>query len=220
MKSIFYDHENTYAQGVADLIVESIECDLKDRGKALLLLPGGSSPVAVIEELSKRDVDWGRVIVTTTDERCVPQDSAQSNLQKIISIFQEHDVKINAVPLWDEHKKSIVPHDFSWPASAAFLGMGLDGHFASLFSMEDAEQQGRGIIATKAPSPPHERVSFPLSVFLEAKTLCLLVHGSDKWALCEDIIHNNKGKKPLSALFTLADSRLELHILNTDTKSG
>ena len=86
MKSIFYDHENTYAQGVADLIVESIECDLKDRGKALLLLPGGSSPVAVIEELSKRDVDWGRVIVTTTDERCVPQDSAQSNLQKIISI--------------------------------------------------------------------------------------------------------------------------------------
>jgi len=113
--------------------------------------------------------------------------------------------------LWEDSR----PRDvvaLPWPTTATILGMGLDGHIASLFSEPDVRKDGRMIIETNAPVEPYKRVSLTLEALLNSQRLILLVMGAKKRALCDRVLQGEQQDTPLAHLINAAGSRLTLHI--------
>ena len=164
-------------------IAASLEAGLSKSGKVSIALSGGSSPTALYEGLSSIDLDWARVRVTLIDDRLVPADHDDSN-QKLVrkTLLQGKASTAEFIRLQD------------WPESnlpdIAILGMGTDGHFASLFPvmMGDAEafhpEADPAIIKT-APmgNPLHPRITMNLAMILAIPHRVLIVVSEEKKAV-------------------------------------
>lgn len=160
-----------------------LEAGLSKAGGVSIALSGGSSPVALYEGLSSLDLDWARVRVTLVDDRLVPADHFDSN-QKLISntLLRGKAGKAQFTRLQD------------WPAGhlpdIAILGMGTDGHFASLFPamMDDVrafDLAAEPEIVTTAPigNPLHARITMNLSMILAIPHRLLMVMSEEKKAV-------------------------------------
>jgi 6-phosphogluconolactonase len=164
--------------------------------RASLVVSGGRTPVAVFERLSGLPLDWSRVQVTLADERWVEATDAASNER----LVRDHLLRAAAagarfVGLKNAAARAAEGAVASWSRVAALprpfdftlLGMGEDGHTASLFpespGLESALDlsQPPGCIAMRAPSAPGERLSLNLRALLESRQIGLLMTGSDKW---------------------------------------
>ncbi len=205
MKSFFYDNADMQAQSLADEIAELILDDVKKRDVALLILAGGSSPCKLITNLAKKPLPWGKIQVTLTDERRVPLDSEHSNYGQVVRLFKEQGVDIVPVSLLDDGIKSL-----NFPATVTVLGMGLDGHIASLFPAQNHSCKGGILINALAPAEPKSRVSLTMEALLDTNHLILLVNGQGK----RDIIENRLEQDlPVSTLVHLAKDNLHAHII-------
>lgn len=169
-----------------------------------LVLPGGSSPRSLIAELAQSNVNWNAVRISTTDERCVPTEHEQSNAGQIQKIFQTHGVEANICEM-----SAVV-----FPTTVTVLGMGEDGHIASLFPKEKHNQKGEKTLSVIGPKAPRERISFTMDALLETENLLLLVNGAEKRALCESILNGNDQDLPVAKLIQQAGERLTLHIVD------
>ena len=160
-----------------------LEAGLSKAGGVSIALSGGSSPVALYEGLSSLDLDWARVRVTLVDDRLVPADHFDSN-QKLISntLLRGKAGKAQFTRLQD------------WQAGhlpdIAILGMGTDGHFASLFPamMDNArafDLAAEPEIVTTAPigNPLHARITMNLSMILAIPHRLLMVVSEEKKAV-------------------------------------
>ena len=185
-------------------LAETIAADLKfavqKNDKALLILPGGSSPVPLMEELAKLDLPWHQITVTTTDERDVPLTDPQSNAGQVKNILG-----IRPVWLCDERAETLL----EFPASVTVLGMGMDAHIASLFPGAPLPE-GRKIVRTTAPFGPHERLTLTLETLLDTKRLILLAPGSGKQALIAAVTAGKHPGVPLESLLHKAKEKLEI----------
>ena len=167
------------AAALCEKITQILLADIAARGKALLLLPGGSSPVKLMEALAKADLPWDKIAVTLTDERCVPLDSEYCNAAHVKTLLG-----VEPVYLWRDGLCEAAVRALPWPASVVVLGMGPDGHFASLFPYQKCESDdGAMLIKTEAPSEPKRRISFTLPQLMQTKTVFLLVNGAEKQAI-------------------------------------
>ena len=170
-----------------DDIATSLRDSLLKIGKVSIALSGGSSPVALYEGLSSIDLEWSRIRVTLIDDRLVAADHDDSN-QKLVrkTLLHGKAGKAQFVGLqeWQEgHFPDI-----------AILGMGTDGHFASLFPamMGDArafDPAADPAILTTAPigNPPHARITMNLSMILAIPNRVLMVVGEEKKAILSEI---------------------------------
>ena len=163
--------------------------------QATLVVSGGTTPGLCFDRLSGEVMDWSRVTVVPSDERWVTADSPHSNehlirtrlLQgaasqgKVLSFFR---ALINA-----KQASALIAQDLqalSRPFSASLLGMGEDGHFASLFpDYEDLQSaldpRGRALcIAVQTAGSPYMRISLTLSSLLDSALIVLLVFGEAK----------------------------------------
>ncbi len=192
---------------MAESLAESIAEDLMAPENSFLILPGGSSPQGVIKELARQDLLWDQITITTTDERRVPMEDAQSNAGQVKRLFAQEGIEVE--PLWLGEAKI---EDLSFPASVTVLGMGPDGHFASLFADEDMGP-GKDIIEATASFQPYERLSLTLEALLDCKRLILLVPDQEKWTLCQSVLAGENSDLPIARLFQAAGSKLELHII-------
>jgi 6-phosphogluconolactonase len=173
---------------------------LATRGQASLVVPGGRSPGPWFDLLSQADLPWDRVRVTLTDERWVDARDPASN-ERLVRERLLRDKAATAVLIGLRNGATTVTAGArtAWhsleamqrPFDLVVLGMGEDGHFASLFPGDAASLRGLdaaqlpGCVAVQAPAEPRERVSLNLSALLQARHLALLVTGERKLALIE-----------------------------------
>lgn len=194
-------------------------------GRARLMVTGGSTPVACYEALHDRPLDWSRVDITLTDDRFVPPSSPDSNA----ALVQDHLLKGAAAaarftPLWSDASSPdlaasrVEPEIRALrPFDAVLLGVGPDGHIASLFpnSPELAEgldpEAARLVIGVaKAGQPPYvPRITLTLGAILASSLVVILIKGGDK----REIVEAALGGADLPVRAVLAQTRAPVHIL-------
>ncbi|HEY0085872.1 MAG TPA: 6-phosphogluconolactonase [Allosphingosinicella sp.] len=209
-----FDSAKEMAEQVAGDIGFVIESALEAHGDARIAVPGGSTPDLVYAQLAKRkDIDWSRVTLIPTDDRLVPLADAQSNHRKLQGYFGAK--KANIVSLVDEaalgdYKEAGRLADaglslLQWPLDLACLGMGADGHVASIFPGPDLDAAINGPRSRRAigvrPDPmpenaPVERVTLTGAALTSARTVMIMVTGAEKRRVLEQAIKEG----PLSSV--------------------
>ncbi|QDC37369.1 6-phosphogluconolactonase [Sphingobium fuliginis] len=166
------------------------------RGVATIALSGGRSPRPVLEALSRMALDWGKVIVTLVDERWVAPDHADSNERLVRgTLLQGKAGAARFVPMKNEAADAYAGQAeceaafaaLPWPLDIVLLGMGEDGHTASLFP--GAKELAEGLsthaltIAVTPPAAPHQRMSMSARAILASRHIFLQIGGAAKKAV-------------------------------------
>lgn len=223
MSAILHCHPDRDAclAALARIITQRLAEALQGSGPAHMLLPGGSSPEALLPLLAGQALDWSRVHVSPTDERWVPADAAQSNLAllrqglpnaQLLDPRQAEEPE-EAARRWGEQL-------CNWqPLSVVLLGVGEDGHFASLFPGMPGLAAALDRLAApaalvgRAPTQPQTRLSANLALLEASDWLGLLVFGEAKRRLIEATLADEPGTRelPLHALLHGGRSAADIH---------
>lgn len=170
------------AAAAADVVAETIRSARATR----LVLAGGSTPRRCYEILAARELPWGRVTVLFGDERCVPPTDPESNYRMAAETLLAHaapaSVHRMAGELGAEEGAALYePAVAAAPLDLVLLGIGPDGHTASLFP-EHASLKAPGLVAAVhgAPKPPPDRVTLTLDALRSARRVLMLAAGADK----------------------------------------
>lgn len=189
------------AQDLADQVARDLRSVLSSQPRAVLAVSGGKSPVAFFQALNRAELDWPRVDVTLADERLVPTSHTDSNTRLVREYLLQNKAQAAGwLPLVDDAADGDSLNDTAAALSFArahfrqpdvlVLGMGSDGHTASLFPQ--APQLAEALRADAPPllhvSPqtaPHERISLSLSAIGRTPHVYLAIGGADKRAVYE-----------------------------------
>ncbi|WP_104202247.1 6-phosphogluconolactonase [Billgrantia saliphila] len=181
------------AEQLAEAAAEALRQDLARQDRALLVLSGGSTPVPFFEALAHQELPWSRVDVTLADERWVAETDEASNARLVRRhLLQGLAGKANFVSLTTD---DMTPEQgveavtrrieaLPWPASLVVLGMGGDGHTASLFpdsrELELGLTTDAPVLATRTPSQPQARITLSADRLHQARRHALHITGDDK----------------------------------------
>jgi 6-phosphogluconolactonase len=171
----------------AEWIADHLQQAIAQRGLASLCLSGGHTPRQVYEELATLPVRWDRVTVFFGDERCVPPDDPDSNFRMAREALFDRvgGSLVHRMPAERPDLESVAA-EYAGELPEAFdamvLGMGEDGHTASLFPGHDwSRPTGRKVIVvTGAPKPPPCRLSVTPEVIWSARARLVLATGASK----------------------------------------
>ncbi len=181
------------AAGMAESILGHLTQALEARGRASLALSGGRSPRAVLERLSRAAIDWDKVTVLLVDDRWVDPSSDDSN-EKLVreALLQNAAAGATFVPMKNDAADPYAGlaaceaayAAIDWPIDVVVLGMGEDGHTASLFPgaaelAEGLSTQAR-VLAVTPPVAPHMRMSLSASAILSSRVILLQLSGTAK----------------------------------------
>jgi 6-phosphogluconolactonase len=189
--------QQALAAATADLIAGSLVSAVAARGRALAVLAGGTTPRGVYRELarSRRDraVDWSRVELFWGDERCVAPTLPESNFGMVQEVLLNrlgddpplvHRIRgeLPAEEAAERYEKTVLPAAAEPPLfDLVLLGLGADGHTASLFpGRPDLIEERRLVVATRSPLPPFDRVSLTARALSSARRVVFLVSGREK----------------------------------------
>jgi 6-phosphogluconolactonase len=174
------------ADAAAGVIGDALVEALGTHGRAGLVATGGRSPGPIYDRLAATTaLDWTRVVVTLSDERCVPPDDEASNARLVRErLLKGPGAKAHVLPLWPEPEPGALAA--LAPFDAVMLGMGEDGHIASLIpgdpGLQDAYTTTDLTRAVPAGlgKPPVARITLTLSALLNARAIFLLIAGEAK----------------------------------------
>jgi 6-phosphogluconolactonase len=194
--ALHYPDLDTLSNAMADKIVAALKSAIAARGAASLVVSGGKSPTTMFQLLRNKDLDWSRVYIALVDERWIDTSSADSNEHLVRSELLRDKAAAakfiglkNAAPTPDDGAASAwegfarVPRPFDM----LVLGMGDDGHTASLFP--HSPNLPRAIDAAAAPAcigmwapvAPQPRMSLNLAALLDSRQILILLNGAGKW---------------------------------------
>ena len=167
------------------LISDKLKLAIDKKGTATFVVSGGTSPLKLFEDLSKIDLPWNKVQITLVDDRLVNKNHIHSNQKLITDHLLKNKAKLaNFIPLSEEIIKSkiiVTPFDIN------LLGMGEDGHFASLFpdmiknfNSFDLNADPNVFSITSYGDPFLPRITMNLSLILKSEFIVLLVKGAIK----------------------------------------
>lgn len=188
------------AEAVAQATLARLRTAIDVDGRASLVVSGGSTPARLFARLSEADIDWSRVTITLADERWVPLDDAASNEKliretlmvaraadaKFVSLYRDGQSPAEALADIDA-AVAAMPRPFS----VVILGMGTDGHTASLFPDAPGVQQalatdaGANVAIMKPASQPQTRISLTRAALLDSVQRILHITGLDKRMVLE-----------------------------------
>jgi len=187
------------AEAVSAVFAAAVMQGVAARGSAAIVLSGGRTPEVYLPRLAALDLPWQQITFFLSDERCVDESSAYSNAAMVKRLLLSHDGPSRArfVPLWNDAasaglglagaQTSLLPPDR--PYDLALLGMGTDGHFASLFPGMPLLAQWLGgdnagrLAAVPPPTtapPPIARVSMTAAELRRAVRIVLVLQGAEK----------------------------------------
>lgn len=173
-------------EAVAEAAAKEIAEALRG-GVRSLVLAGGTTPMRCYELLSELEVEWGRVAVLFGDERCVPPDDPESNYlmarQALLDRVSPATVHRMPAELGPEQGAALYAEVVAGatPLDLVILGVGEDGHTASLFPGHPGlKAEGLTVGIRNSPKPPPERVSLTLGVLREARHVLVLATGAGK----------------------------------------
>jgi 6-phosphogluconolactonase len=212
------------AAAAADATVRALTAALVARGQASFIGTGGRSPGRAYDHLARARLDWGRVTVSLSDDRFVAAEAPESNERLLrerllvdaaaAAAFQPLHFPVASPELSAEaaepHVRALAPFDMLW------LGMGEDGHMASLIPGSPVLAAGmdlqgeRFVIGVPAGvgAPPVARISLTLPALLQARTTLILISGALKRQIVETgdglPVHSllKQAKAPVRVLWT------------------
>ena len=196
----FFSSRESASIAAADRITGALRRRLENHQGTSLIVTGGSSPQACYSALATHDLAWNRVHIVPSDERWVPPSHEDSNERMIRrSLLVERAASASFHSFYDggadvqERCLTLTHtlHGIPGPFAACLLGMGDDGHIASLF--DDASNFSDGVdvsneqlcIPIETAASPHRRVSLTLAALLRSDEIVLLFFGESKLAILE-----------------------------------
>ena len=186
-----FAHADAQARALADAVSARLRDGISARGGAWLAVPGGATPRKFLAVLARQTLDWPRVTATLTDERLVPADDPRSNERMLREVLMA-PTQARFAPLQSE---------VSRPFDAVVLGMGTDGHCASLFADGDniaaalRADAAESVLTMHSPSVPEARVTLTLSALVDTRALFVLIRGAEKRRTLESAL---SGKGPFA----------------------
>ncbi|MBW2942236.1 6-phosphogluconolactonase [Zhongshania aquimaris] len=214
--------DQALAQHVSELLIEAIAI----RGNATLVVSGGTTPLGFFGLLSKQHLDWKRVLVTLADDRWLSEHHQDSNAR----LVKEHLLVNQAAhaSFLSLKTEDLDPDDAIEGLQNSFaeigeidvliLGMGADGHTASLFPNTPSLQEGLNIksrqsfIGVMPLVAPHQRISMTLARLLNSRKVIVHITGVEKRAVFETACDGFSPRKmPISALIYEAINPIALY---------
>jgi 6-phosphogluconolactonase len=197
-------HEFTSADSLAeklsDFVARVLAARIEKDGQAALAVSGGTTPVRFFQMLSGKDLQWSKVTITLVDDRWVPESSPRSNAKLVRTyLLQRHAAAATFLPLVTAHDTPEQAVDevetriaaLNLPFAAVILGMGKDGHTASLFPDGDRLAQAlaptlpRHVETMRAEAAVEPRITLTLPVILAADMVALHIEGDRKRAVLD-----------------------------------
>jgi len=188
-----FDDLAQQSQHLADVVAQILRTQIEKNGSASIAVSGGSTPKKMFELLSKKELNWASVAITLVDDRWLANDQADSNQQLVEkNLLQNHAAKAQFIPLYQEglnafeasDKVNAIFTNIKQPFDVVLLGMGNDGHTASLFPCCEQIDQGLNTsatyLATQPTTAPYERMSLSAQAIEAASHLFLQLKGADK----------------------------------------
>jgi 6-phosphogluconolactonase len=224
MKESIYQTPEQLNIQFAEKIVALLNQGIQSRGKASLVLSGGRTPVGLFKQLSQQKLDWSKVDITLADERWVPVDDDASNektirthlLQGKASAATYYSLKTEAEDAEngvDELTAQLA--SIQTPFDVLILGMGEDGHTASLFpcsaQIDDGLnlESGNSYIAVKPSTAPNQRISLTLPSLLNSHHTFLHLTGESKRQVLQTALSGDDEREmPIRAILNRANVEL------------
>jgi 6-phosphogluconolactonase len=222
-----YDDADELAEAVAGDVGFIIEQALEARGRAIVAFPGGETPKAALERLAARKIEWADVTIVPTDDRLVPPTDPRSNVGMLARLFLPKKARV--VPLCAGETDPVAAGraaderlaDLEWPLDLAWLGVGDDGHVASIFPGPDYDGALNGPKVRRAmglrPDPmpaamPVNRVTLTKSALVSARVLTLVLTGKDKRKMVEKALKDGAASNlPIGRLLADLDMDIDIH---------
>jgi 6-phosphogluconolactonase len=171
------------ARRAAEVIAGRLRAAVSARGRFRLALSGGLTPIAMFEALAAKSLPWGQVEIYQVDERIAPPESTQRNLATIRAAFDGTGATIVAMPVEsDDLADAAVRYEQALPGSfdLVHLGLGLEGHTASLFPGDPALSVLDRDVALSGPSQGLRRMTLTYRGLAKAIEILWLITGAAK----------------------------------------
>jgi len=220
----FFGSRDEASLAAAEHIRGVLQGRLDKQAEATLVVSGGTTPQRCLEELANSGIDWQRVHIQLSDERWVPAEDDDSNqrfvqetlLQGPAGAATLHGVYQEGADIADrceQLEKTI--RELPFPFACSLIGMGEDGHFASLFPDADNLKLGLDVdypglcLPVNTAASLHSRVSLTLAAISRSDEIVLLIFGDAKRDVYESAKLKSNGY-PVSSL--LLQKRAPVHV--------
>lgn len=223
-----YDDADEMAEAVAGDVQFIIESAIDARGAAVIALAGGKTPLPIYEKLAKAKLDWKRVTIVPGDDRLVPLGDPLSNVTAIGKVFIPKGARV--IPLISatvaDYKAAgraadAILQDLHWPLDLCLLGVGGDGHCASIFPGPDygealngpRERRALGVMPDPLPpEAPVARVTLSRSAIVSARALMIAVTGQAKRDVLEQAIEQGASSSyPVGRVLADVELPVDIH---------
>ncbi|GAA4778393.1 6-phosphogluconolactonase [Stakelama sediminis] len=223
-----YDDTSEMAEAVAGDIRFIIESALDARGGAVIALPGGKTPIPIYERLAEAKINWKHVTIIPGDDRIVPMGDDLSNVTMLGKTFIPLGARV--IPIISEAAEDYKAagraadarlQDFHWPLDLCLLGVGGDGHTASIFPGPDFDEAINGPKERRAlgvmpdplpPEAPVARVTLSLAAITASAALMIAVTGQKKRDVIEEAIAQGAGSPyPIGRVLAAAELPVDIH---------
>jgi len=223
-----YDSLDELADAVAGDVGFIVESAVDARDASLIAVPGGRTGPAIYRRIAQQKLPWKKVTIIPTDDRLVAVDSELSNVREIARAFLPLGARV--IPLTSEaaddyrlagNAADARLQDLPWPPDLVWLGMGADGHTASIFpgadlqGALDAPKARRAIGLLPEPLPaeaPVARVTLTRAAILSGRTIIVTITGQKKRELLEQAIADGQSSKvPIGRVLAEVDQPIDIH---------
>jgi 6-phosphogluconolactonase len=209
-------------QALAAEILAKLSKAIEQKGEAGILFSGGSTPKGLLQTLAEAEFDWSKVKIALVDDRVVPEGDENSNIRFLQENFLNHLKTDFSFYPWVIHASNLERNmqiaqvslrAFGYP-EVAILGMGTDGHFASLFPDDPASGVGlaldndMNLLYTGAPAPPKKRITLSWAYLRRVPNLYLHITGDAKKTLLDD----KNARKDLPINHVVIDEKVSVEL--------
>jgi len=189
-----FEERQLLDEALADKVAALLTAALESKGKASIAVSGGSTPKGFFQALSKKKLAWQAITITLADERWVDIDSSDSNTKLVHEYLMQNEalkakffyLKQGEI-LSDETLAdlNLAANQQLLPLDVLILGMGEDGHTASLFPCSDEITQclakdSQALLKVTPKTAPHQRISFSFAALAQSKNTFLHISGISK----------------------------------------